>query len=81
MVLVMARVLGLLWMSNPLAIVHHKEQQGLVPACTVLSGRQQPQSLKKGDAPPAAKHCACVQTGRCQSCTQLQQYSRISFNM
>ncbi|CAL5227530.1 g10519 [Coccomyxa viridis] len=47
-VLVMARVLGLLWMCNPLAIVHHKEQQGLVPARAILSGRQQPESLKKG---------------------------------
>ena len=50
-VLVMARVLGLLWMCNPLAIVHHKEQQGLVPARTILSGRQQPESLKKGRCP------------------------------
>ncbi len=54
-VIVMARVLGLLWLRNPLAIVHHREQQALIPACTVLSGRQQPESSKSGDALPAAQ--------------------------
>lgn len=56
-VIVMARVLGLLWMRNPLAIVHHKEQRGVVPACTIESGRQQPESFKKGTALCAAQSC------------------------
>ncbi len=64
--IVMARVLGLLWMRNPLAIVHHKEQPGLVPACPILSGRQQPESLKKGDAMSAAEPRACTKTDKSQ---------------
>ena len=61
-VMVMARVLGLLWMRNPLAVVHHSEQRGLIPACTILSGRQQPESSKSGDALPAAQPALHLRT-------------------
>lgn len=53
-VIVMAKVLGLLWMRNPLAILYQKEHQAPVPACPVQSGQRQPESSKKGDALRAA---------------------------
>lgn len=65
-VIVMARVLGLLWMRNPLAIVHQSEQRAPVPACGVRSGREQPRSSKKGDALHAARPDASARKDRCQ---------------
>ena len=53
-VIVMAKVLGILWMRNPLAILYQKEHQAPVPACLVQSGQRQPESSKKGDALRAA---------------------------
>ncbi|CAK0753815.1 hypothetical protein CVIRNUC_002249 [Coccomyxa viridis] len=46
--IVMARVLGLLWMRNPLRIVYQGEQKAPVPACAVRAGRRQSKSCKKG---------------------------------
>ena len=48
--IVMARVLGLLWMRNPLRIVYQGEQKAPVPACGVRAGRRQSNSCKKGEA-------------------------------
>ena len=66
-VIVMARVLGLLWMRNPLAIVHHAEQQGVVPAHAVEYGRQQPPRFKKGDALCAAQPGGTSQVLQCST--------------
>ena len=61
-VVVMARVLGLLWMRNPLAIVHSSEQRAPVPARNIRSGREQPRSSKTGDA----LHTACLGASACR---------------
>lgn len=63
-VVVMARVLGLLWMRNPLTILYQEEQKAAIPACTIRGGRQQPQCSKKGDAllPAAQLGVACSET-------------------
>jgi hypothetical protein len=48
-VVVMGKVLGLLWMRNPMTITFQKEQQAPVPGRAVTAGRQVPRSSKKGD--------------------------------
>jgi hypothetical protein len=47
-VIVMAHVLGLLWMRNPLRMLFAEEKKGAVPAMTIVAGRSQPPSRKKG---------------------------------
>ncbi|KAK9906596.1 hypothetical protein WJX75_004704 [Coccomyxa subellipsoidea] len=47
-VIVMAQVLGLLWMCNPLRIVYVREEKGLLPATASLKARQQPACSKRG---------------------------------
>ena len=58
--IVMARVLGLLWMRNPLRIVHQGEHKAPVPACTVRAGRRQSKSCKKGETGHAGPLCCLL---------------------
>lgn len=54
-VVVMGKVLGLLWMRNPMTITFQEEQQATIPGRSVTAGRQVPKSSKKGD--PACAQC------------------------
>ncbi|EIE23935.1 hypothetical protein COCSUDRAFT_32909 [Coccomyxa subellipsoidea C-169] len=47
-VIVMAQVLGLLWMCNPLRILYAKEEKGLIPAAAMLRARRQPACTSRG---------------------------------
>lgn len=47
-VVVMGKVLGLLWMRNPMTITFQEEQQATIPGRSVTAGRQVPKSSKKG---------------------------------
>ena len=48
-VVVMGKVLGLLWMRNPMTITFQKEQQAAIPGRAVTAGQQVPNSSKKGE--------------------------------
>ncbi len=47
-VIVMAQVLGLLWMCNPLRVVYAKEGKALLPGSATLKASCQPACTKKG---------------------------------
>ncbi|CAL8462562.1 g2095 [Coccomyxa elongata] len=47
-VIVMAKVLGLLWMCNPLRIVYAREEKASMPATALLKASRQPACTRKG---------------------------------
>ncbi|BDA46429.1 probable UPF0548 protein At2g17695 [Coccomyxa sp. Obi] len=47
-VIVMAQVLGLLWMCNPLRIVYAREEKAYMPATALLKASRQPACTRKG---------------------------------
>lgn len=53
-VIVLAQVLGLLWMCNPLRVVYAKEGKALMPGSAALEPSRQLACTKKGLSHPLA---------------------------